>query len=113
GFSRFHKSDSGLADSYVALNPRHSYYVYAIKAGRVRERMGEFSAFFRNNGIIPKIPELILSVFLHELGHANDYHSYIEQAGGDTLAAYRHFVEVRQSQLATLPLGMATSYAER
>lgn len=108
----FHGSELGLAGSHVSLNPSTDYYKHAIRSGKTVPRMGEFSRFFRERGIAPSTNELITSALLHELGHADDLQGYIRRMGGDTAAAFRLAKDVRKSQIATLPLKMATSRAE-
>lgn len=109
--SHFVPSELGLAGSYISVNPDPAHYANAIRDGIVGARMGHFSRFFRSKGIQPSINELVTSVFLHELGHADDFNSYITRASGDPAKALRLANKVRESQIATLPLKTATSRA--
>lgn len=102
----------GLQESRLVLNSDPEFYRAAIKNGLVSKRMGEFSDFYRAHGVIPRIPELITAVSLHELGHGNDFLQYIEKASGDTATAFAMAGHVRESQIATLPLGASTSRAQ-
>lgn len=111
--STFQPSELGLAGSLVRLNPDRDYYTGIIKSGIVGARLGEFSRFFRERGVMPSVNELMTSVLLHELGHADDLEGYVQQAGGNTKAAFKLASEVRKSELATLPLKAASSRAQR
>lgn len=108
---QFQANHGGWESSRVTINPNHSAYRSYIDSGFASTRLGEFSAFFRERGVVPKTNELILSVLLHELGHVDDLQSYLEKAGGDFKAACMLSEEVRTSQLASLPLGVPSSVA--
>lgn len=101
---QFQPSELGLAGSIVSILSNDSYYINAINSGLFRARMVEYSEFFGERDIVPSTKELMVSVFLHEVGHANDFDGYIERAGGDTRAAFQLSREVRKTELATLPL---------
>ncbi len=109
----FTRNPNGLASSTLVLNGDPEFYRTAVRTGLVAKRMGEFRNFYYGLGIKPRLPELVTAVALHELGHGDDFHGYIEKAGGDTRAAFAMAKSVRDSQLATLPLRAATSRAEK
>jgi hypothetical protein len=109
GVGKFQPSELGLGGSYIEMNPNVTVYDEPIRSGLVTARMGEFSKFYRERGVLPKRPELVTSIFLHELGHAEDFHAYIIKNGGDVAAAFKLSREVRSSQLATLPLKISSS----
>jgi hypothetical protein len=111
--SSFRRSRLGLAGGYVAMAASRSHYADRIVDGTATKRMGKFKEFFLDQGIRPKTAHLVTSVFLHELGHADDYQSYINQANGDTQLAFMLANDVRKSELATLPLRAATSHARK
>lgn len=110
-YSSFHPSELGLAGSHISMAADKSQYADHIKSGITKIRMADFSTLLRERGVTPSVPELVTSVFLHELGHAEDYHQYIQCAGGDVKAAFELSREVRRSELATLPLGGSSSNA--
>jgi hypothetical protein len=111
--SHFTRNPDGLAGSSLVLNGDPEFYRTAVRSGLVSKRMAEFGTFFRGLGIQPRLPELVTAVALHELGHGDDFHGYIQRAGGDTHSAFEMAKAVRNSQLATLPLRGATSRAEK
>jgi hypothetical protein len=113
GAGEFQSSELGLGGSYIGMNPDQDALDKSIQSGLVTARMKEFSVFYRERGILPRKKELITSIFLHELGHAEDFHQYTVNAGGDVKAAFNLSNEVRRSQLITLPLGGASSRARR
>jgi hypothetical protein len=109
----FTRHPDGLTSSELVVNGDPEFYRTAVRSGMVANRMGEFRNFYYSLGIKPRLPELVTAVALHELGHGDDYHGYIESAGGDTKAAFAMAKSVRDSQLATLPLRAVTSRAEK
>lgn len=111
--SFFEASNLGLAGSHISMLADKPQYINHIKSGATKARMADFSKLLREKGVTPSVPELVTSVFLHELGHAEDYHQYIQRAGGDVKAAFRTSREIRKSEIARLPLGIASSRALR
>lgn len=108
----FKESPLGLGGSHVAISSEPEFYRDANKSGIVASRMGAFSKFFRSRGEIPVLDHLIVSVLLHEIGHANDFAGYIQRASGDAKSAFALSRQVRKSQLATLPLKAPSSAAQ-
>jgi hypothetical protein len=109
--SSFHPSELGLAGSHISIIADPSQYQDEIKKGITKVRMAEFSTMFRERGVLPSVPELVTSTFLHELGHAEDFYQYIQRAGGDVKAAFKLAGEVRKSEIAGLPLKGSSSAA--
>ena len=105
----FHLSPEGLSESRLTINPDRDFYLQGIKSGRATQRLSEFSQFYRSRGIAPGVNELVEAILLHEMGHGDDFWSYIQQASGDTKAAFELSRKTRKTQLAGLPLGAATS----
>jgi aryl carrier-like protein len=109
--STFQASPEGLAGSYINLQAKEQVYKNLIHSGVAKIRMAEYSRFYRQRGITPSVKELVTSTFLHEMGHADDFHRYISDAQGDVSAAFDLSRSVRASQIATLPFKTATSNA--
>lgn len=111
GQARFLLGSAGLADSKLQISSDREYYLDAIRSGIASRRMHEYSRLYRAAGITPGVNELVVAVLLHEMGHAEDYSRYVDDANGDTQAAFALSRSVRKAQLASLPLQAATSQA--
>lgn len=109
----FSKSVHGLSASYISLNPTEAPYIERIEAGEVEERYSWAVDLLGYDGVTPRVPELLTTIFLHELGHANDFQGYITNNGDNPAIAFERSKEARRLQLATLPLKQASSRAIR
>lgn len=101
-----------LAKSTVLLSGKVDSYRPFVDDKAYAARMNPFNEFYRSRGVTPSISEMITTFFLHELGHGDDFHRYIREAAGDARAAFALANRVRGSELASLPLGTATSIAD-
>lgn len=107
----FHKNSMGLSASYISLNPDDELYRRRLQDGTAKERFFWATDLIHTRGKRLPISEFATTVFLHELGHADNYQDWILDSGGNTQLAFERSNTERQLQLATLPLGQACSRA--
>jgi hypothetical protein len=107
----FHKKSRGLDSSYISFNPSDESYINRLQDGRAVDRFYWAKGLIQSTGTRLRVPELVTISFLHELGHADNFHDWIIESGEDTQLAYTRSNAERHAQLDTLPLGQACSRA--
>ncbi|MDB5163396.1 MAG: hypothetical protein JWS12_13 [Candidatus Saccharibacteria bacterium] len=111
-YPAFCPSKDGLENSQVEITPERRFYESELASPHFPARFRPFQEFFVARGIVPAVKELVVVAMLHELGHADDYHTYITHANGDTAAAFKTYDHDWRNQVEALPLGGPTSAAE-
>ncbi len=107
----FHKSSYGLSSTYIHLNPDDELYRNRLQDGTAEERFYWARGLIHDYGRRLHVSEFVTMVFLHELGHADNFQDWIVDSDGKTKIAYERADAERKAQLATLPLGQACSRA--
>lgn len=111
--THFKLDEQGLGGSHVAVTSRSEYYSQFLISGWASRRMPDIIRFFMSRGVNVSGATIAEALVAHEIGHADEFVAYLDESAGDNTTAYKAITKERARQLGTLPLGMATSYAQK
>ncbi len=109
----FKLDEQGLGGSHLAVTPQSEYYSRFLTSGWAGWRMPEILRFFITRGVNVGTATIAEALLAHEMGHAEEFVTYLKEAGGDNAQAYKAITQERARQIGTLPLGMSTHRAQK